>query len=52
MNQEADEMVASGEIPDPYLRTRDPETLVAIPDPRTMKVLLRTGGPIIWWRGL
>jgi len=33
MNQEADEMVALGEIPDPYSRTMDPGTLVAIPDP-------------------
>jgi len=44
MNQEADEMVASGEIPDPYSRTMDPETLVAIPDPPDYE------GPPTYWR--
>jgi len=44
MNQEADEMVASGEIPDPYSRTMDPETLVAIPDPPDYE------GPPSYWR--
>jgi len=44
MNQEADEMVASGEIPDPYTRTMDPETLVTIPDP------LDYEGPPTYWR--
>ena len=44
MNQEADEMVALGEIPDPYSRTMDPETLVAIPDPPDYE------GPPTYWR--
>jgi len=44
MNQEVDEMVASGEIPDPYLRTMDPETLEAIPDPPDYE------GPPTYWR--
>jgi len=44
MNQEVDEMVASGEIPDPYLRTMDPETLVAIPNPPDYE------GPPTYWR--
>jgi len=44
MNQEVDEMVASGEIPDPYTRTMDPETLVAIPDPPDYE------GPPMYWR--
>jgi len=44
MNQEVDEMVASGEILDPYMRTMDPETLVTIPNPPDYK------GPPIYWR--
>jgi len=44
MNQEADEMVASGEILDPYSRTMDPETLIAILDP------LDYEGPPTYWR--
>jgi len=44
MNQEADEMVASGEIPDPYSRVMDLETLVAIPDPPDYE------GPLTYWR--
>jgi len=44
MNQEADEMVVLGEIPDPYSRTMDPETLVAIPDPPDYE------GPPTYWR--
>jgi len=44
MNQEADEMVASGEIPDPYSRTVDPETGIAIPDPPDYE------GPPTYWR--
>jgi len=44
MNQEVDEMVASGEILDPYSRTMDLETLVAIPDPPDYE------GPPTYWR--
>ena len=44
MNQEADEMVALGEIPDPYSRTVDPETGIAIPDPPDYE------GPPTYWR--
>jgi len=44
MNQEVDKMVALGEIPDPYSRTMDPETLVAIPNP------LDYEGPPTYWR--
>jgi len=44
MNQEVDEMEASGEIPDPYSRTMDPGTLVAIPDPPDYE------GPPTYWR--
>ena len=44
MNQEADKMVAAGEVPDPYTRTMDPGTLVAIPDP------LDYEGPPMYWR--
>ena len=44
MNQEVDEMVASGEIPDPYLRSMDLETLEAIPDPPDYE------GPPMYWR--
>jgi len=45
MNQEADEMVASAEgIPDPYSRTVDPETGIAIPDPPDYE------GPPTYWR--
>ena len=33
MNQEADNLVAMGRAPEPYTRTVDPATLVAIPDP-------------------
>jgi len=44
MNQEADEMVASGEIPDSYLRTVDLETGIAIPDPPDYE------GPPTYWR--
>jgi len=44
MNQEVDEMVASGEIPDSYLRTVDPETGIAIPDPPDYE------GPPTYWR--
>ena len=33
MNQEADDLVAMGRAPEPYTRTVDPATLVAIPDP-------------------
>jgi len=51
MNQEADEMVAAGEVPDPYTRTMDPGPLSLSPTPQTMRVLLRTGGPISWQRG-
>jgi len=43
MNQEVDEMVASGEIPDPYSSTMDPETLVTIPDPPDYE------GPPTYW---
>ena len=52
MNQEADEIVASADgMPDPYSSTMDPETLVAIPDPRVMKVLLLIGDPTNRRRG-
>jgi len=44
MNQEADEMVASGEILDPYLRMMDPESFITIPDP------LDYEGPPTYWR--
>jgi len=44
MNQEADEMVATGEVPDPYTRTMDPGTLVAIPNPPDYE------GPPTYWR--
>jgi len=44
MNQEADEMVALGEIPDPYTRMMDPETLITIPDPPDYE------GPPMYWR--
>jgi len=44
MNQEADEMVALGEIPDPYSRTMDLETLVAISNPPDYE------GPPTYWR--
>jgi len=45
MNQEADEIVASADgMPDPYSRTIDPETLVAIPDPPDYE------GPPTYWR--
>ena len=45
MNQEADEIVASPDgMPDPYSRTMDPETLVAIPDPPGYE------GPPTYWR--
>jgi len=43
MNQEADEMVAAGNVPDPYTRTMDPGTLVAIPDPPDYD------GPPMYW---
>jgi len=33
MNQEVDDLVAMGMAPEPYTRTVDPATLVAIPDP-------------------
>ena len=44
MNQEVDEMVASGEIPDPYSRTADLETGITIPNP------LDYEGPPTYWR--
>ena len=44
MNQEADKMVAAGEVPDPYTQTMDPGTLVAIPDPPDYE------GPPTYWR--
>ena len=45
MNQEVDEIVASADgVPDPYSRTLDPETLVAIPNPPDYE------GPPTYWR--
>jgi len=44
INQEADKMVASGQVPDPYTRTMDPGTLIAIPDPPDHE------GPPTYWR--
>jgi len=44
MNQEVDEMVAAGEVPDPYMRTMDLGTLVTIPDPPDYE------GPPMYWR--
>jgi len=46
MNQEADDLVAMGRALEPYTRTVDPATLIAIPDPPEYE------GPPGFWDGV